>query len=77
MEQRRMNGPAVRVIRELMGIRHGQLAQRVEIDKGYLTKIEAGSRQPSPEVTVRIANALGVSLDVVSYPVTVVQMVNA
>jgi transcriptional regulator with XRE-family HTH domain len=73
MEQRRTNGPAVRVIRELMGIRHGQLARRIEIDPGYLTKIEAGSRQPSPEVTVRIANALGVSLEVITYPVTVME----
>ncbi|WIA97653.1 helix-turn-helix domain-containing protein [Curtobacterium sp. MCBA15_004] len=73
MEQRRTNGPAVRVIRELMGIRHGQFARRVEIDPGYLTKIEAGNRQPSPEVTVRIANALGVSLEVISYPVTVLE----
>lgn len=74
MEQRRTNGPAVRVIRELTGIRHGQLARRVEIDPGYLTKIEAGSRQPSPEVIVRIANALGVSLEVITYPVTVMEL---
>lgn len=73
MEQRRTNGPAVRVIRELMGIRHGQFARRIDINPGYLTKIEAGNRQPSPEVTVRIANALGVSLEVISYPVTVLE----
>ncbi len=73
MQQRRTNGPAVRVIRELMGIRHGQLAKRVAINPGYLTKIETGNRQPSPEVTVRIANALGVSIEVISYPVTVLE----
>lgn len=50
-------------------MRKGEFARRVEIDPGYLTKIEAGSRQPSPAVMKRIAFALGVSIEVVTYPV--------
>ncbi|GAA1578824.1 helix-turn-helix domain-containing protein [Leucobacter aridicollis] len=69
MSTRNINGPAVAVIRELMGMRKGEFARRVEIDPGYLTKIEAGSRQPSPAVMKRIAFALGVSIEVVTYPV--------
>jgi hypothetical protein len=38
-----------------------------------MDSLQAGSRQPSPEVTVRIANALGVSLEVITYPVTVME----
>lgn len=69
MLTRHLNGPAVTVIRELTGIRKGEFARRCEIDPGYLTKLENGSRQPSPAVMKRIALALGVSLEVVSYPV--------
>jgi transcriptional regulator with XRE-family HTH domain len=77
MDTRRVNGPTVKVIRELMGIRHGQLARTVELDPGYLTKIENGSRQPSVAVTVRIAQALGVRIDVITYPVALPESVAA
>ncbi|MDI6023625.1 helix-turn-helix transcriptional regulator [Leucobacter sp. UT-8R-CII-1-4] len=71
MLTRNLNGAAVAVIRELMGIRKGEFARRCEIDPGYLTKLENGTRQPSPAVMRRVAFALGVSIEVVSYPVTV------
>lgn len=69
MQTRHLNGPAVTVIRELTGIRKGEFARRCDIDPGYLTKLENGSRQPSPAVMRRIAVSLGVGLEVVSYPV--------
>ena len=68
---RRLNGPALRVIRELNGIGLRTFAQRVEIDPGFLTKLETGTRQPSPAVLMRIAAALSVPVEVVSYPVLV------
>lgn len=71
MLTRHLNGPAVTVIRELTGIRKGEFARRCEIDPGYLTKLENGSRQPSPAVMRRIALGLGVSLEVISYPVEI------
>jgi transcriptional regulator with XRE-family HTH domain len=71
-QTRNLNGAAVRVIRELHGLRASAFARRVEIDPGYLTKLEQGSRQPSVEVMLRIADGLGVSLEVVTYPVTAV-----
>ena len=71
MLTRNLNGAAVAVIRELMGIRKVEFARRCEIDPGYLTKLENGTRQPSPAVMRRVAFALGVSIEVVSYPVTV------
>lgn len=69
MQTRNLNGPTVAVIRELIGVRKGEFARRCEIDPGYLTKLENGSRQPSPAVMKRMANALGVSLEVVTYPI--------
>lgn len=72
MQTRRLNGATVRALREALGIRHGEFAARVEIDRGFLTKLEQGSRQPSPAVLRRIAMGLGVSIEAVSYPVEAV-----
>lgn len=74
---RKLNGPAVRVIRDLTGIRAGAFAKRVEIDPGYLTKIEQGSRQPSAEVMRRIATGLGVPLEAITYPALAAEPVAA
>jgi|GEM_PF-4174321 len=67
---RKLNGPTVRVIRELTGIRASTFAKRIEIDPGYLTKIEQGARQPSVEVMRRIADGLGVGFEIITYPST-------
>jgi transcriptional regulator with XRE-family HTH domain len=71
MTTRRLNGASVRAIREALGLRHGEFARRCDIDPGYLTKLEVGSRQPSPAVLKRIALGLGVSIEAISYPVAV------
>lgn len=67
MATRKILGPAVRAIREALGVKHGELAGRAQVNPGYLTLIEQGRRQPSPAVATRIANALGVSLDAITY----------
>ncbi|ROR81104.1 DNA-binding transcriptional regulator, XRE-family HTH domain [Plantibacter flavus] len=74
---RKLNGPAVRVIRDLTGIRAGAFAKRIEIDAGYLTKIEQGTRQPSVEVMRKIADSLGIPLEAITYPVAVAEPVAA
>lgn len=66
---RRIHGPAVRAIREALGIKHGILAIEADITPGYLTKIEQGLKQPSPPVASAIAKRLGVPLDAISYAV--------
>lgn len=53
---------AVRAHRESRGLSIGQLAEKAEISKTSLSKIEAGSGNPSLEVMVRIAQALNVSV---------------
>lgn len=69
MTTRRVHGPAVRVIRERTGIKHGIFAIQVGITPGYLTNIEKGHKQPSPAVARAIADALGCPLDAITYAV--------
>lgn len=66
---RRLHGPAVKVMREQLGIKHGVFAVDVGISPGYLSNIEKGDRQPAPHVVRAIADRLGVSLDAVTYVV--------
>lgn len=69
--KRLTHGAAVRAIREALGIKHGEFAIQCDITPGYLTNIEAGRKQPSPEVAVAIAKRLGVPLDAITYSVEV------
>lgn len=69
MAQRRLHGPAVKVIRVRSGIKHGVFAKRVGISAPYLTNIERGIRQPAPDVALQIADVLGVTLDEITYSV--------
>jgi transcriptional regulator with XRE-family HTH domain len=68
--KRKANGATVEVIRKALGIPQVSLAGRIGISAAYMCQIERGSRQPSPDVLVRIASELGVELDAISYPVT-------
>jgi transcriptional regulator with XRE-family HTH domain len=67
--QRQPNAEAIRVTRELLGIKQAELARRAEISPSMMNKIEMGARNPSLAATARIAQALGVSLDAIA-PVT-------
>lgn len=67
MTYRKTHGPAVRAIREALGIKHGEFAVRCLISSGYLTNIESGRKQPSPEVAKKLAEQLGVTLDAITY----------
>lgn len=70
MHQRLAHGPAIRAIREALGIKHGVFAVDCDISPGYLTNIEKGAKQPSPSVTAAIAKRLGVTIDEITYVVT-------
>ena len=69
MSYRKTHGPAVRAIREALGLRHGEFAVQCEITPGYLTNIEKGVKQPSPAVAAAIAKRLGVPLYAIQYTV--------
>jgi transcriptional regulator with XRE-family HTH domain len=55
-----VNGSAVRVIREALGVKRANLAKAAGISEPFLCRIELGTRQPGTEVRHRIAVALGV-----------------
>lgn len=67
--KRVINGPAVKAMRELVGIKHGRFAVAAGITPGYLSNIESGRKQPSPEVQRKIATELGVPLDAITHVV--------
>ena len=64
----RINGSAVRVIREALGVRQMDLAARADITKSTLSHIERGSRQVSPATLRRLAIGLGIPSEAISYP---------
>jgi transcriptional regulator with XRE-family HTH domain len=50
---------AIRVARSLADLSQGELADRAEIDRSYLSLIESGKRQASIETIEKIATGLG------------------
>jgi transcriptional regulator with XRE-family HTH domain len=68
---RKANGATIRALRKALGISQVSLAARVGITKVYLCQIELGTKdkRPSPEVLRGIADALGVTIESISYPV--------
>lgn len=67
-DNRRLNGLAVRVIRNALGISLSDLATRIGKDTGYLSRIEAKGKGCSGQTRRDIAEALGVPLDAITYP---------
>jgi DNA-binding XRE family transcriptional regulator len=53
----------IRVWREYRGLTARDLAAKAEISGGYLSQIEAGTRDGSFETIKKIAAALGISVD--------------
>ena len=49
---------AIRVARSLADLSQGQLADRADIDRSYLSLIESGKRQPTIETLEKLAVAL-------------------
>lgn len=70
--KRLVNGAAVREIRKAIGIKQVDLALRANVTGATLSRIESGSRQPSPPVVRKLADGLGVSLEAITFPVTVI-----
>lgn len=60
----------VRALREAIGVQQSQFAIRCGVSQAYLNNIEAGRREPRPNVTAEIARQLGVSVDAITYPKT-------
>ncbi len=55
-------GRAIRVLRGGRGWSQLELAKKVKVNGSYLSLIEGGHREPSTEVVIALADALGVGL---------------
>jgi len=56
-------GQRLRAAREALGESQVALAASAEISQGYLSQIETDEREPTFSIAVRLARALGLSLD--------------
>jgi transcriptional regulator with XRE-family HTH domain len=56
-------GDRIKEIREERRLTQDQLAEKSGVSKGFLSDIENSKRNPSSEYVLKIANALGASLD--------------
>ena len=68
--QRQVNGHAIRAIRQGQGMQQATLADRAEISRSHMNKIESGAETPKVETVFRIARALGVHIDAIAPVVT-------
>lgn len=66
MAERKLNGAAVKALRDAYGIDQKVLASDIGVSAGYLSHLEKGEKQCRPGVTVRIANRLGVPIDAIT-----------
>lgn len=73
MSKRVAHGPAIRAIRETTGASISAFAPRVGVTQGYMSNVELGHKQPTVEFMARVAQALGVPLDAVSYVIPACQ----
>ena len=58
-------GPAIRTLRDEVGISQEELAGRSGLDRTYISGIERGRRNPSVRFLQRVSDALGTTLDVI------------
>ncbi|WP_329426873.1 helix-turn-helix transcriptional regulator [Streptosporangium sp. NBC_01495] len=59
----KINRHAVRALRLSQGFSQVKLASRAGLDNSYVSRIESGQRlHPAPDVTLRLAEALGVPM---------------
>ena len=55
----------IKELRKLVGLKQKELANAAAVSQPYLHDLELGARGAKPETWERIANALGVTVDMV------------
>lgn len=53
-------GATIRTLRELRGLKHDELANKIDVSRPYLVNIESGRKRLRPVHAARIAAVLGV-----------------
>lgn len=69
MSNRKAHGPAIRAIREALGVTQDTLAVSCDISPSYMSRVESGEKQPSEKLVSAICLRLGVKKDAITYPV--------
>lgn len=69
MSNRRTHGPAIRAIREALGVTQDNLASSCDVSPSYMSRVEAGIKQPSEELVTAICNRLAIKKDAITYAV--------
>jgi transcriptional regulator with XRE-family HTH domain len=59
-----MVGKQIKELRERQGLTQAALAEKVGIERSTVTRIEAGSMNPTVGILTRIATALGASVEI-------------
>ena len=54
---------ATRALRAERGWTQRELCRRAEVSPGYLSELESGRKDPSPDTLLRLANAFGLSME--------------
>lgn len=67
----RLNGDALKAIRERTGLSITQLANASGVDRTVVTRLESGERRGTAAQLVALAQALNVPLTAISYPIPV------
>jgi transcriptional regulator with XRE-family HTH domain len=70
VELRRAVGESVRRLREDAGLTQAAVARAAGVDPSYLTRIEAGGREPGYEVLAALGAVLGADVSVRLFPTT-------
>lgn len=66
MRTRRLNGAAVKALRQALGISLRTMATDIDRNPGFISRVERGIDHASPTTQVAIAKRLGVPLDAVT-----------
>ena len=56
-------GDNIRRIRLAKGMTQGDLCRKLEVDRGYMSNVESGKKNPTLSTIERIAKALNVSIE--------------
>lgn len=59
---RKAIGARIRLLRQQNGLTQVKFANMVNVERAYLSKVEAGERNPSIDLLERIAGGFGMSL---------------
>lgn len=70
MDIRKVLGENVRLLRQEAGLSQEELAARMSVEQGYISRLEAGSRNPTIVTVAEIAAALRVRPAVLFEPPT-------